>query len=87
VTDDRDVEQLIARKRRELEEKIAAAERLSDVEQIARAAVTLCADLLRRYQPIAEDTSWRTRYELNDTIAEWGERVLAWQDQLDQQPP
>jgi hypothetical protein len=58
------------------------------VEEIARAAVVLCADLLRR-----------ARLRLNgipqliidalppDQVDEWGRQVLAWQDQLDNPDP
>lgn len=51
-----------------------------DVEQIARAAVALCADILRRCHGDQISTIWMSG-QLRD---QWGRQVLAWQDQLDQ---
>lgn len=60
---------------------------MSEVERIAREAVALCADLLRRYTFKDGELMTRTPYIEQQQVKWWGERVLAWQDQLDQSPP
>lgn len=55
------------------------------VEEIARQAVVLCADLLRRYVVPGSPgfTGLRTNYEHRDRVHEWGRLVLGWQAELD----
>jgi hypothetical protein len=62
--------------------------RLASTEAIARAAVALCADLLRRYERNHPSVPvMRPPVAMADQVETWGQQVLAWQDQLDQQPP
>lgn len=66
----------------------AARARLTSVVTIARAAVVLCADLLRRFAPAPhwDDGHLRIPPVPSGQVDEWGRQVLAWQDQLDQRP-
>jgi hypothetical protein len=59
------------------------------VEEIARAAVALCADVLRRFgpPPYWNDGHLRTPPIARYQVEEWGRQVLAWQNQLDQAKP
>lgn len=61
-----------------------------EVERVARAAVALCADLLRRYRDVQEGLTAsgfvQAGYEPAEQVEKWGRRVLAWQDQLDTPP-
>lgn len=63
---------------------------MSEVERIAREAVALCADLLRRYRAVQEGLTAsgfvQAGCESAEQVDAWGRRVLAWQDQLDQTP-
>lgn len=55
-----------------------------DTERIAREAVALCADLLRRFTwDESTNTMCRTSYVQHDVVQIWARRVLAWQEALD----
>lgn len=58
-----------------------------EVERVARAAVALCADLLRRYRRDLPSVPLVHPEAMTEARhAELGHRVLAWQDQLDTPP-